>query len=48
MPVPVEDAAVPWAVLPELVTGLELGSVRLAVASLDLDPHPAVQAVGHG
>ena len=47
-PVPVEDAAVPWAVLPELVTGLELGSVRLAVASLDLDPHPAVQAVGHG
>ena len=39
---------VPWAVLPELVTGLELGSVRLAVASLDLDPHPAVQAVGHG
>ncbi|WP_282957487.1 hypothetical protein [Kocuria rosea] len=48
VPVPVEDAAVPWAVLPELVTGLELGSVRLAVASLDLDPHPAVQAVGHG
>ncbi|TQN33722.1 hypothetical protein [Kocuria rosea] len=47
-PVPVEDAAVPWAVLPELVTGLELGSVRLAVASLDLQPHPAVQAVGHG
>ncbi|WP_019310384.1 hypothetical protein [Kocuria rhizophila] len=47
-PAPVEDAAVPWAVLPELVTGLELGSVRLAVASLDLDPHPAVQAVGHG
>ena len=47
-PTPVEDAAVPWAVVPELVTGLELGSVRLAVASLDLDPHPAVQAVGHG
>ncbi|WP_186313863.1 hypothetical protein [Kocuria marina] len=47
-PVPAEDGAVPWAVVPELVTGLELGSVRLAVASLDLDPHPAVQAVGHG
>ncbi|MCD1144459.1 hypothetical protein LQU92_04275 [Kocuria sp. LUK] len=45
-PVPVEDAAVPWAVLPELVTGLELASVRLAVASLDLEPHPAVQEVG--
>ncbi|MEF3120393.1 hypothetical protein [Kocuria flava] len=47
-PVPVEDAAVPWAVLPELVTGLELASVRLAVASLDLEPHPAVQEVGRG
>ncbi|WP_270240765.1 hypothetical protein [Kocuria marina] len=47
-PTPVEDAAVPWAVVPDLVTGLELASVRLAVASLDLDPHPAVQAVGHG
>ena len=48
VPVPVEDGAVPWAVLPELVTGLELASVRLAVASLGLDPHPAVQEVGHG
>ncbi|WP_270260440.1 hypothetical protein [Kocuria marina] len=47
-PTPAEDGGVPWAVVPELVTGLELGSVRLAVASLDLDPHPAVQAVGHG
>ncbi|WP_277551904.1 hypothetical protein [Kocuria oceani] len=47
-PVPVEGGAVPWAVLPELVTGLELGAVRLAVASLDLEPHPAVQEVGHG
>ncbi|KUG57034.1 hypothetical protein AVL61_15500 [Kocuria rosea subsp. polaris] len=43
-----DDGAVPWAVLPDLVTGLELASVRLAVASLDLEPHPAVQAVGHG
>ncbi|THE19549.1 hypothetical protein E1J17_00520 [Kocuria rosea] len=48
VPVPVEGGAVPWAVVPELVTGLELGSVRLAVASLELEPHPAVQAVGHG
>ncbi|GAA4701812.1 hypothetical protein GCM10025781_20410 [Kocuria gwangalliensis] len=47
-PTPAEDGGVPWAVVPDLVTGLELGSVRLAVASLDLDPHPAVQAVGHG
>ncbi|MFI7495660.1 hypothetical protein ACH9D2_13225, partial [Kocuria sp. M4R2S49] len=47
-PAVAEDGAVPWAVVPELVTGLELGSVRLAVASLDLDPHPAVQEVGHG
>ncbi|WP_424348557.1 hypothetical protein, partial [Kocuria sp. CH-021] len=31
-PAPVEDGAVPWAVLPDLVTGLELASVRLAVA----------------
>ncbi|WP_298588637.1 hypothetical protein [uncultured Kocuria sp.] len=43
---PVEDGAVPWAALPDLVTGLELASVRLAVASLDLDPHPAVREVG--
>ncbi|WP_272028080.1 hypothetical protein, partial [Kocuria rosea] len=48
VPVPVEGGAVPWAVLPDLVTGLELGSVRLAVASLELEPHPAVQEVGHG
>ncbi|MEV8158957.1 hypothetical protein [Kocuria salsicia] len=47
-PTPAEDGGVPWAVVPDLVTGLELASVRLAVASLDLDPHPAVQAVGHG
>jgi hypothetical protein len=47
-PARTNDGAVPWAVLPELVTGLELASVRLAVASLDLEPHPAVQAVGHG
>ncbi len=44
-PVPPDDAAVPWAVVPDLVTGLELGSVRLAVASLVLAPHPAVQEV---
>ncbi|WP_258558831.1 hypothetical protein [Kocuria rosea] len=47
-PVRGDDGAVPWAVLPDLVTGLELASVRLAVASLDLEPHPAVRAVGHG
>ena len=47
-PTPAEDGGVPWAVVPDLVTGLELASVRLAVASLDLDPHPAVQAVAHG
>ncbi|WP_424348558.1 hypothetical protein, partial [Kocuria sp. CH-021] len=31
-PVRMDDGAVPWAVLPDLVTGLELASVRLAVA----------------
>ncbi|MGQ1836835.1 hypothetical protein ACT4S2_00055 [Kocuria turfanensis] len=46
-PVPVEDGAVPWAVLPELMTGLELASVRLAVASLDLAPVPAAPEAGH-
>ncbi|AUI53607.1 hypothetical protein AC20117_20640 [Arthrobacter crystallopoietes] len=38
---------VPWDVVPHLVTGLEIGTVRLAVASLDLDPLPAVHEVGH-
>ena len=46
-PVPADTAAVPWEAVPHLVTGLELASVRLAVASLDLDPFPAVQEVGH-
>ena len=43
----VDDDVVPWAVVPDLVIGLELGTVRLAVASLDLGPHPAVREVGH-
>lgn len=42
------EAAVPVAVLGHLVTGLELAAVRLAVASLALDPLPAVQEVTHG
>lgn len=42
-----DQLTVPWAVVPDLVTGLELGTVRLAVASLDLGSHPAVREVGH-
>ena len=42
-----DKLTVPWAVVPDLVTGLELGTVRLAVASLDLGSHPAVREVGH-
>lgn len=45
--VPVDDGVVPWETVPHLVTGLELASVRLAVASLDLDPLPAAREVGH-
>jgi len=33
--------------VPHLVTGLEVASVRLAVASLDLVPFPAVQETRH-
>ncbi|NMR30895.1 hypothetical protein HGO92_14485 [Arthrobacter sp. SF27] len=44
---PVGTERVPWDVVPHLVTGLEIGTVRLAVASLDLDPFPAVHEVGH-
>ena len=44
---PVDDTVVPWEIVPDLVTGLELGSVRLAVASLDLAPFPAVPEVKH-
>ncbi|MFI7579324.1 hypothetical protein [Kocuria kalidii] len=40
-------AGVPWTVVPQLVTGLELASVRLAVASLDLDPFPVRQEPEH-
>lgn len=47
-PAPVEAGVVPWEMLPHLVTGAEVATVRLAVASLDLDPFPAVQEVGHG
>lgn len=49
-PVPADEddeGAVPWEVLPALVTGLELASVRLAVASLEIDRHPAAREVGH-
>ena len=43
---PAGDAgAVPVAALPGLVTGLDLAVLRLAVASLDLDPLPAGQEV---
>ncbi|WNV73751.1 hypothetical protein [Geodermatophilus sp. DSM 44513] len=34
--------SVPLAALPSLLRGLELGALRLTVASLDLDPSPAV------
>ncbi|MCW2134127.1 hypothetical protein [Arthrobacter sp. VKM Ac-2550] len=44
---PVGAERVPWGMVPHLVTGLEIGTVRLAVASLDLDPFPAVHEVGH-
>lgn len=47
-PVPADVGGVPWAMLPHLVAGLELASVRLAVASLNLEPFPAFQEVGHG
>ncbi|MBD2761872.1 hypothetical protein IEE92_04770 [Kocuria sp. cx-116] len=43
---PIEAGAVPWEMVPQWVTGVELASVRLAVASLDLDPFPATQEVG--
>ncbi len=38
---------VPWELVPRLITGLELASVRLAVASLNLAPLPTVQEVRH-
>lgn len=42
-----QDGAVPWETLPQLITGLELGTVRLAVASLNLGPFQADQEVRH-
>ena len=44
---PIDGGVVPWAIVPHLVTGLEVASVRLAVASLDLVPFPAVQETRH-
>lgn len=44
---PIETGVVAWEMLPHLVTGMEVAAVRLAVASLDLDPFPASQGVGH-
>lgn len=46
-PVSEEDGVVPWQVVPRLVTGLELATVRLAVASLDPAPIPAGQGIRH-
>jgi hypothetical protein len=40
------DAGTPAGVLPELVRGLEIGAVRLLVASLDVDTAPRPAAVG--
>jgi len=42
-----QDGVVPWDTVPQLVTGLELGTVRLAVASLNLGPFPTDQEVRH-
>ena len=44
-PVPEETGAVPWETMSHLVTGLELATVRLAVASLNLEPVSTVQGV---
>lgn len=44
---PIDAGVVPWEIVPHLVTGLEVASVRLAVASLDLVPFPAVQEARH-
>ncbi len=46
-PVPEETGAVPWETMSHLVTGLELATVRLAVASLNLEPVSTVQGVGN-
>lgn len=42
---PSGTGAVVWDELPHLMTGLELATVRLAVASLDLDPLPGAREV---
>lgn len=47
VPVPEETGAVPWEAVPHLVTGLELATVRLAVASLNLEPFSTVQETRH-
>lgn len=47
VPVPVESGAVPWEAVPQLVVGLELATVRLAVASLNLEPFSTVQETRH-
>ncbi|MCM3555775.1 hypothetical protein M3697_11735 [Janibacter melonis] len=47
VPAAVESGAVPWERMPHLVTGLELATVRLAVASLNLEPFSTVQETGH-
>ena len=39
--------SVPVAKIPELVRGLDLGTARLVVASLDLDPFPATSEVAN-
>ncbi len=44
---PIETGVVPWEIVPHLVPGVEVASVRLAVASLDLVPFPAVQEARH-
>ncbi|WP_242612827.1 hypothetical protein [Janibacter limosus] len=47
VPAAVESGAVPWERMPQLVTGLELATVRLAVASLNLEPFSTVQETRH-
>jgi len=42
-----QDGAVPWETLPKLITGLELGTVRLAVASLNPGAFQTSQEVRH-
>ena len=41
-----DDDVVPWQILPRLVTGQELATLRLAVASMNLHPRPATQGGG--